>query len=57
MFQLNMLKWMYVALSNIKGRSANWIISALESIEARPAIAVNGFRKPGILDAVAAVRG
>lgn len=45
-----------VSLSNVKGRSANWIISAWQSIEARPLLAINDFRKPGILDAVAAVR-
>ena len=45
-----------VSLSNIKGRSANWVISAWQAIEARPAIAISGFRKPGILDAVHDVR-
>ena len=43
-----------VALSNIKGRSAN---SSWQAIEACPHFAINGFRKAGILDAVAAVRG
>ena len=45
-----------VGPSNVKGHSANWIISAWQSIEARPEIAVNGFRKAGIMDAIAAIK-
>ena len=39
----------------IKPKSASWIFSAWHSIEERPDIAVNGFRRAGILDAVNAV--
>ena len=39
----------------IKPKSASWIFSAWHSIKERPDVAVNGFRKAGILDAVNAV--
>ena len=45
-----------VAMSNIKGRSASWIISSWQALQSRPEIAINGFRKAGILPAIEAVR-
>ena len=45
-----------VTITVIKGLSANWIISAWNSIAQRPELTVNGFRKAGILSAIAAVR-
>ena len=36
-------------------KSASWIFSAWHSIEEQPGIAVNGFRRAGISDAVNAV--
>ncbi len=44
-----------VRLSNIKGRSANWMIASWQSIECRPELAINGFRKAGICSAIEAV--
>ena len=40
-----------VGLQVIKSPSANWIISGWQELEKRPDIAINGFRKSGILDA------
>ena len=45
-----------VAMSNIKGKSASWIISSWQALQSRPEIAINGFRKAGILPAIEAVR-
>ena len=41
--------------SIIKNKSANWMISSWQALEQRPDVAVNGFRKAGILEAVNAV--
>ncbi len=40
----------------VKNKSANWIISSWHAIENKPDMAINGFRKVGILDAIASVR-
>ena len=39
----------------IKPKSASWFFSAWHSIKERPEMAINGFRKAGILDAITAV--
>ena len=44
-----------LAAAVIKAKSANWMISSWQALEKRPEIAINGFRKAGILDAVTAV--
>ena len=41
-----------MAAAAIKTKSANWLISAWQALEERPEIAVNGFKKAGIYDAV-----
>ena len=41
-----------VGLHVIKSPSANWIISGWQALEKRAEVAVNGFRKAGILDAI-----
>ena len=41
-----------VGLQVVKNQSANWIISGWQELEKRPDIAINGFRKSGILDAI-----
>lgn len=41
-----------VSAAVIKAKSANWTISAWQALEKRPEIAINGFKKAGILDAV-----
>ena len=41
-----------VGLLVVKSPSANWIISGWQALEKRPEVAVNGFRKSGILDAI-----
>ena len=45
-----------VAASVVKPLSARWIISTWQEIEQRPALALNGFRHAGILNAVKAIR-
>ena len=40
----------------IKAQSTNWIISVWHSIEERPELAINGFKKAGIADAIASIR-
>lgn len=45
-----------ITMSNIKGRSASWIISSWQALQSRPEIAINGFRKTGIFSSVEAVR-
>ena len=45
-----------VTASVVKPLSARWIISTWQEIEQRPALALNGFRHAGILNAVAANR-
>ena len=45
-----------VTMSNIKGKSANWIISSWQAIQSRPAVVTNGFRKAGILTALKEIR-
>ena len=37
-----------------KTKSISWFISAWESLQGRPEIIINGFKKTGILDAVIA---
>lgn len=44
-----------VAAAAIKTKSANWIISAWQALEGRPEVAINGFKKAGIYDAVTEV--
>ena len=41
-----------VGLQVVKNPNANWIISAWQALERRPEVAVNGFIKAGILDAI-----
>ena len=41
-----------VASSPIKTKSAHWIISAWQALTSRPEVAINGFKKTGIYDAV-----
>ena len=36
----------------VKNSSANWIISAWQSIQHRPQLAINGFKEAGVLDAI-----
>lgn len=43
-------------MTAIKGQSLQWIISAWKSIEQRPAMVINGFRKAGIRDAISSVK-
>ena len=43
-----------VSAAIIKMKSVSWFISAWESLQARPEIVINGFKKTGILDAVTA---
>ena len=43
-------------MTAIKGQSLKWIISAWKSIEQRPVMGINGFRKAGILDAISSIR-
>ena len=38
-----------------KAKSASWIISSWQTLLERPIVAVNGFRKSGILDAITSV--
>ena len=44
-----------VASTAIKTKSANWTISAWQALEGRPEVAVNGFKKAGIYDAITEV--
>ena len=41
----------------LKGRSLKWITTAWKKIEDQPIMAINGFRKAGIMDAVLTIRG
>ena len=41
-----------VGLTVVKNPSANWIISAWQSIQHRPQLAINGFKEVGLLDAI-----
>ena len=41
-----------MAAAVIKTKSANWMISSWQVLAERPEIAIDGFRKAGILDAV-----
>ena len=41
--------------SAVKTKSANWIISTWQALEVRPEVAINGFKKAGIYDAVTEV--
>ena len=44
-----------LAVAVIKTRSANWIIPAWQALQERPEVAINGFKRAGILDGVNAV--
>ena len=39
----------------IKDKCTNWIISSWQALQERPDLAINGFRKAGILDAITSV--
>ena len=41
-----------VSLSVIKNPSASWIVSGWQALARRPEVAINGFRKSGILDSI-----
>ena len=41
-----------VGLQVVKSPSANWIISGWQALEKRPEVALNEFRKSGMLDAI-----
>ena len=41
--------------SVIKNKSANWMISSWQTLQGQPEVAINGFRKAGILHAVDSV--
>ena len=45
-----------VTATAIKHKSANWIFSSWQAIEQRPEIAINGFKKAGLVDAIASVQ-
>ena len=40
----------------LKAQSTNWLVSVWNSMEKRPLLAINGFKKAGIADAVASIR-
>ena len=44
------------SMTAIKDLSARWIISAWQSIEQRSELAINGFQKSGISEAVSSAR-
>ena len=50
-----MFKYVDLTAAVIKAKSANWMISSWQALERRPDIAINGFQKAGILDAITAV--
>ena len=39
----------------MKDKCTNWIISSWQALQERPDVAINGFRKAGILDAITSV--
>lgn len=39
----------------VKAKGRNWVISSWQALEKQPEIAINGFLRTGILDAVIAV--
>jgi len=41
-----------VNLAVVKNPSASWLISVWQSLEKRPEVAINGFKKAGIIDAI-----
>ena len=41
-----------VGLTVVKNPSANWNISAWQSIQHRPQLAINGFKEAGVFDAI-----
>ena len=41
-----------VSAAVIKAKSLGWFVSAWQSLSARPTLAINGFKKAGIYDAV-----
>ena len=45
-----------VSTAVIKTKSLGWIISTWQSLSAGPTLAVNGFKKAGIYDAVTEVK-
>ena len=44
-----------ISTAAVKHRSASWIISTWNEIQNCPELAINGFQKAGILDAIASV--
>ena len=44
-----------VSMTAIKHKSAGWVMSSWNAIQDRSELAVNGFRKAGILDAISSV--
>ena len=55
MIPINLIK-VEVSSAAVKNKSANWIISSWHAIENKPEIAINGFRKAGILDVITSVK-
>lgn len=43
---------MDVSSAPIKMKSTKWIVLAWEALEGKPEVAVNGFKKAGVYDAV-----
>ena len=41
-----------VTLQVVKSPSDSWIMSGWQALEKRPKVAINGFRKSGILDVI-----
>jgi len=41
-----------VNLTVVKNPSASWLISVWHALEKRPEVAINGFRKAGIINAI-----
>lgn len=39
-----------LTLTAIKSTSASWLISSWEAVQKRPEVAINGFKKAGIID-------
>ena len=50
-FPVNQMK-VDVNLAVVKNPSASWFISVWQSLEKRPEVAINGFKKAGIIDAI-----
>ena len=52
---LSRVNIMYVSGAIVKAKSLQWFICTWESLQARPEIIINGFKKAGILDSVESV--